>query len=90
MGFIEDYYFEGGFSQHPEAEHSAQYQEAMATLIKAEEILTAELTGAQKENFLEYVNAYSEILGISSMEGFVNGFRAGSKFTLDAFQNGKE
>lgn len=50
-----------------------------------EEKLTKKLNDEEKELFLDFVNAHSEIMGEASLDSFIIGFRFGARFTYDTF-----
>lgn len=59
------------------------FQKAMRTVSENEEKLLLLLTGKEKELFLDLMNAQSEILGMTSLETFIEGFRLGAKFGIE-------
>jgi len=63
----------------------SHFAKAMELLSKNEELLTERLTGEEKQLFLDYVSAYSDVLGVSEEESFETGFRIGAQFIYDAF-----
>lgn len=50
-----------------------------------EEKLTERLTGEDKKLFLDFCNAYGELMGTADLDTFIVGFRLGAKMTLDTF-----
>ena len=50
-----------------------------------EEKLTERLSGEDKALFLDFCNAYSELLGDAEVDTFVVGFRLGAKMIFDTF-----
>ena len=59
------------------------FDKAMKAFSSGEDQLTAQLEGRQKELLIQMVNAYSEIVGVTSIEHFLNGFRLGARFMLE-------
>ena len=53
--------------------------------IDIEEKLTTMLNDEEKTLFLDFVNAHSEIMGETSLDSFIVGFRLGARFTYDTF-----
>ena len=66
-------------------EHNPQYGNAIKIISKNEGLLTGLLTGNEQQLFLDLVNAWGDVLDISSCETFVDGFRIGAAFILDTF-----
>lgn len=64
---------------------NVQYTKAIKIVAENEELLTKMLEGKEKTLFLNYTNAWSDLLGVTSTENFIDGFRLGAKFTLDTF-----
>lgn len=62
---------------------NTQFDKAMHILSENEEKLTLLLDGKEKKLFLDLVNAQSEINGITSVEGFINGFRLGARIAIE-------
>ncbi|MHB1314884.1 MAG: DUF6809 family protein [Christensenellales bacterium] len=85
--FIRALYFGNVDPQAKGFDRHSAYGKAMDAVAKNEGILTGVLTGNEKEVFLDYVSAWSEVLGITAAETFTDGFRLGASFTLDAFLN---
>lgn len=50
-----------------------------------EEKLTQRLNDEEKKMFLDFCNAYSELMGESGLDSFLVGFRLGAKMTFDTF-----
>ena len=50
-----------------------------------EEKLTECLQGEDKALFLDFCNAYGELMGESSLDSFIVGFRLGAKMIFDTF-----
>ena len=52
---------------------------------EAEEKLTEQLVGENKELFLRFCNASAEFMGESELDTFITGFRFGARFMMDTF-----
>ena len=50
-----------------------------------EEKLTERLSGEEKKLFLDFCNAYGELMGESGLDSFFVGFRLGAKMIFDTF-----
>lgn len=50
-----------------------------------EEKLTERLQGEDKDLFLDYCNANSELMGEATLDSFIVGFRFGAKMLFDVF-----
>ena len=50
-----------------------------------EEKLTERLSGEEKKLFLDFCNAYGELMGDASLDSFLVGFRLGAKMIFDTF-----
>ena len=50
-----------------------------------EEKLTERLQGKDKNLFLDFCNAYGELMGESGLDSFLVGFRLGAKMIFDTF-----
>ncbi|OQB12896.1 MAG: hypothetical protein BWY15_02045 [Firmicutes bacterium ADurb.Bin193] len=61
----------------------SSFQKAMQTVSDNEEKLLLLLMGKEKDLFIDLINAQSEILGITSLETFIEGFRLGARFGIE-------
>ena len=84
-GFIEEFYYGNIEPQACNSELNKELKKLLSNLTENEEMLTAKLNGEEKDLFSEYVNAYNEFLAFSIADGFISGFRLGSRFTYDTF-----
>ena len=50
-----------------------------------EEKLTERLQGEDKDLFLDFCNAYAELMGEAELDSFIVGFRLGAKMFFDIF-----
>lgn len=86
-GFIEEFYYGNIEPQACSSELNTELKKLLSALTEKEELLTAKLNGEEKDLFTKYVNAYNEFLAFSIADGFISGFRLGSRFTYDTFVN---
>lgn len=84
-GFIEEFYYGNIEPQACNSELNKELKKLLSNLTENEEMLTAKLNGEEKDLFSEYVNVYNEFLAFSIADGFISGFRLGSRFTYDTF-----
>lgn len=54
-------------------------------IAELEEKLTERLQGKDKKLFLDFCNAYGELMGESGLDSFLVGFRLGAKMIFDTF-----
>jgi len=54
-------------------------------IAELEEKLTERLQGKDKNLFLDFCNAYGELMGESGLDSFLVGFRLGAKMIFDTF-----
>ncbi len=52
---------------------------------KLEEKMSERLSGEDKTLFLDFCNAYGELMGESGLDSFLTGFRLGAKMIFDTF-----
>lgn len=83
--FIEEFYYGNIDPQARSTKQNKTVQKQMEVLMLNEEFLTEALTGENKKNFLDFVNAWSIVNGESNLDSFIMGFRLGSNFTYDTF-----
>lgn len=85
MNIIEELFY-GNINPNDQTfERGSHYGKAMETVDTVETSLTESLEGREKQQFLDMVNAYSDILGVTTVESFIKGFRIGARFVLDTF-----
>lgn len=85
MNIIEELFFGNIDPNNLQIDRDLQYSKAMKVVDSIEDSLAERLEGREQKQYLDLVNAYGEILGITSVENFVNGFRIGARFALDMF-----
>lgn len=83
--FIEEFYYGNIDPQARSTKQNKTVQKQMEVLMLNEEFLTEALTGENKTNFLDFVNAWSIVNGESNLDSFIMGFRLGANFTYDTF-----
>lgn len=85
--FIEQFYY-GNLDPQTRTLRNGSHEAALLQrLCDLEDKLDDLLTGDDNTIFRRYVDTYSELLSISACDGFVNGFRLGARFAVDAFVN---
>ena len=84
-GFIENFYYGNIDPQFRSFQRGDPVKKISADINQLEEQLTNRLQGEEKRMFLNFVNAYGEMMGESNLESFTSGFRYGAKFMLDTF-----
>lgn len=85
--FIEQFYY-GNLDPQTRALKKGSHEAALLKkLCDPEEKLDGLLEGDDKALFRRYVDIYGELLSISACGSFVNGFRLGARFAVDAFVN---
>ena len=83
--FIRELYYGNVNPQKQQSETNSNCAKAMQKVSENEDRLTELLNGDEKKLFLDYANAWGEILGGSLEATFVDGFRIGAFFAFDAF-----
>ena len=83
--FIKDFYYGNVDPQARAFKKNSVTKKALDSINDIEEKLTKSLTDDEKKLFLDFVNANSELLGESTLDSFILGFRLGAKFTYDTF-----
>ena len=85
--FIRELYYGNIDPQAKTFDRDSAYGKALETTVNKEAVLADLLPEKEKALFLDYVNAWDEVLGITAAETFVDGFRIGAAFMLDTFIN---
>ena len=83
--FIEELYYGNIKPQNVRSKESKAYSREMKVLSENEDALLERLPEEDKKLFLEYVDAWGIVDGESVVDGFINGFRLGARFTYDTF-----
>lgn len=85
--FIEQFYYGNLDPQSRTLQKGSHEAALLKKLYDIEEKLDGLLVGDEKTFFRRYVNIYGELLSLSACDGFVNGFRLGARFAVNAFAN---
>lgn len=83
--FIKDFYYGNIDPQARAFKKNSLTKKALDSINDIEERLTKLLNNEEKKLFLDFVNANGELLGESTLDSFILGFRLGAKFTYDTF-----
>ena len=83
--FIEEFYYGNIDPQARSSKQNKAVQKQMKVLMPNEEFLTEALSGENKKEFLDFVNAWGVVNGESNHDSFMMGFRLGANFTYDTF-----
>lgn len=84
MGILEEFYF-GNIDPNTQGfDHRSSYGKAMQRISDCESKLTELLEGKEKQLFLDFCNAWSEINGATAVNKFITGFKLGTQFALEA------
>ena len=84
-GFIEEFFY-GNLDPQASAKPQSKFmRKCLQTLSDRETFLTDALTGTEKKQFLDYINAWSGLNGETALDCFTNGFRLGAMFTMNTF-----
>ena len=82
--FIEEFYYGNIDPQARSTKQNKAVQKQMEVLMLNEEFLTEAVSGENKKNFLDFVNAWGVVNGESNLDSFIM-FRLGANFTYDTF-----
>lgn len=83
--FLEELYYGNIDPQAREYRKGSQILKVSENINELEEKLTKRLSGEDKALFLDFCNAYGELMGESSLDSFIVGFRLGAKMIFDTF-----
>lgn len=82
---LEDLYY-GEFSPASiPSSNNESYQRTISQLAHLEEILSDTLSGKDKTKFLDFVNTYDELNGITACDQYIDGIRCGARLMLELF-----
>ena len=84
-GFIEELYFGNIDPQARGYRKGSRIVKVSSDINEIEEKLTECLQGEELSLFLDFCNAYSEMMGTSNLDSFITGFRLGARFMNDTF-----
>lgn len=83
--FIESFYFGELEPQRLSRQAGTSLHKATQVVSNYEELLTQRLNGEEQSLYLQSVNAWDRLMGISNADSFTSGFRLGARFALDTF-----
>lgn len=83
--FLEELYYGNVDPQARGYRKSSHNFKVSQNINEQEEKLTERLSGEDKALFLDFCNAYGELMGESSLDSFIVGFRLGAKMIFDTF-----
>ena len=83
--FLEELYYGNIDPQAREYRKDSHTLKVSKDINELEEKLTKRLQGEDKALFLDFCNAYGELMGESSLDSFIIGFRLGAKTIFDTF-----
>ena len=83
--FLEELYYGNIDPQAREYRKDSHTLKDSKDINELEEKLTKRLQGEDKALFLDFCNAYGELMGESSLDSFIIGFRLGAKMIFDTF-----
>ncbi len=83
--FIEELYYGNIDPQARAYRKDSRIYKILDDINEAENKLTECLQMDEKKLFLDFCNAYAELLGTSELDSFIVGFRLGAKLIYDTF-----
>lgn len=83
--FIEELFFGNLDPQRRGYTKDSRIMKVSSNINELEEKLTERLQGKDKDLFLDFCNAYGELMGEAEIDSFITGFRIGAKFAVDTF-----
>ena len=83
--FIRELYFGNIDPQTKGFKADSRYGKAMGVISENEELLIKLLKDKELRLFLDLMNAWGDLVGVTSCETFTDGFRIGAAFTFDCF-----
>lgn len=83
MNFLEKLFYGNIRPIDKTVEKDSHYAKTLNILAKNEETLSLTLEGKEKKQFTEFVEAQSELVEITALERFIEGFRLGARLMLD-------
>lgn len=86
-GFIEEFYYNNIDPQARGFRKGTRIVKVSENINEIEEKLTERLNDEEKELFLDFCNAYAELMGTSDLDSFIVGFRLGARFIMDTFMS---
>lgn len=83
--FLEELYFGNLDPQARGYRKDSNILKVSENINELEEKLTQRLNGEEKKLFLDFCNAYGELMGDTGLDSFIVGFRLGAKMIFDTF-----
>ena len=83
--FLEELYFGNLDPQARAYRKDSRIFKSSVNIYDLEETLTQRLNGEEKKLFLDFCNAYGELMGDTGLDSFIVGFRLGVKMFFDTF-----
>lgn len=83
--FIEELFFGNLDPQRRGNTKGSRIVQVSGNINELEEKLTERLQGVDKDLFLDFCNAYGELMGEAEIDSFITGFRMGARFAYDTF-----
>lgn len=83
--FIEELFFGNIDPQRRGYTKDNRIVKASGNINELDEKLTERLHGEDKDLFLDFCNAYGELMGDAEVDSFTVGFRMGARFAVDTF-----
>lgn len=85
--FLEELYFGNLDPQARGYRKDSHILKVSENINELEEKLTQRLNDEEKKLFLDFCNAYGELMGDTGLDSFIVGFRLGAKMIFDTFCN---
>lgn len=86
-GFIEEFYYGNIDPQTRGFRKGTRIVKVSENINEIEEKLTERLNDEEKKLFLDFCNAYAELMGTSNLDSFIVGFRLGARLIMDTFMS---
>lgn len=83
--FLEELYFGNLDPQARGYRKDSNILKVSENINELEEKLTQRLNDEEKKLFLDFCNAYGELMGDTGLDSFIVGFRLGAKMIFDTF-----
>lgn len=90
MRYLEQFFYGNMDPQVRESVHPEAMRNVRQTLSDLENWLLERLGEHERERFLAYTDAWSELNARCDLDSFICGFRMGARLTLDAFMTEEE
>ena len=88
LTIIEELFYNNIDTQARMVRNGSNLQKQMGLMSDYEEQLTRTLKDEDRQLFLAFVNAVSEVQAESQLDSFMVGFRLGARFVFDTFVDG--